>query len=80
MEPSESGLDPAIIGRTYEGTEELIVPDKVREYAKATNETNPKYYEEDEKKLKIPPIFPVTMLVDPFIKIVNENFGEIVDF
>jgi len=73
MKQSESSLDPAIVGRTYEGSEGLIVPDEVREYAKATNETNSLYYEEDDRRLFIPPIFPVTMLIDPFTKIMTDK-------
>lgn len=73
MKQNESVLDPAIVGRTYVGTEEIILPEKVKEYAKATNETNLLYYEEDEKKLLIPPIFPVTLLIEPFIKIMTDD-------
>ncbi|MFX1515420.1 MAG: MaoC/PaaZ C-terminal domain-containing protein [Promethearchaeota archaeon] len=69
----DSGLDPRIVGRTYEGSIETVEPKKTMAYAEATNETNPKYYEVDENKLAIPPLFPVTMLVDPMIQIVKDD-------
>ena len=69
----ESGLDPKIIGRTYEGSIETVEPEKTMAYAKATNETNPRYYEADENRLAIPPLYPVTMLVDPMKQIVMDD-------
>ncbi len=72
-EPLESGLDPNIVGKIYEGSIETVDPEKSIAYAKATNETNPRYYESDENKLTIPPLFPVTMLVDPMKQIVADD-------
>ena len=69
----ESGLDPNIVGRIYKGTTETVDPEKTMVYAKATNETNPRYYESDEKKFDIPPLFPVTMFIDPMIQIVMDD-------
>ncbi len=73
MEPIESGVDPDIIGRIYKGTTEIVVPEKTKAYAKATNETNPRYYELDEDKLIIPVLFPVTMVVVPLKEMVTDN-------
>ena len=83
MEPIESGLDPNIIGRIYKGTTEIIDPEKMRAYAKATNETNPLYYELDETKLAIPVLFPVTMaivLLKEMVadKTLNLNFSQMI--
>jgi acyl dehydratase len=69
----ESGLDPKIVGRTYEGSMETVDPERTMAYAKATNEVNPRYYESDENRLAIPPLFPVTMLVDPMKQIVMDD-------
>lgn len=63
MKQNNTGLDPKIVGRIYEGTTEAVIPEKTMAYAKATNETNPYYYETDEEKLRIPPLFPVTMTI-----------------
>ncbi|MFX0093502.1 MAG: SDR family NAD(P)-dependent oxidoreductase [Candidatus Hodarchaeota archaeon] len=60
-----TGLDPSIIGRYYTGIAEFVKPEKTMLYAKATNETNPKYFETDENKLIVPPVFPVTTLMAP---------------
>ncbi len=57
----ENSLDQNIVGKIYEGSTETIDPDKVKAYAKATNETNPRYFASDASKLAIPPLFPVTM-------------------
>ncbi|MHA2244188.1 MAG: MaoC/PaaZ C-terminal domain-containing protein [Candidatus Hodarchaeales archaeon] len=73
MKPTESGLDPNIVGKIYEGSTEIIDPDKVKAYAKATNETNPRYFSSDASKFAIPPLFPVTMLVDPMKKVVEDD-------
>lgn len=72
-EPTESGLDSNIVGMIYEGTTETVDPEKTMAYAKATNETNPRYYETDENKLAIPALFPVTMLVTPMTEIVTDD-------
>lgn len=69
----ESGLDPNIVGRIYEGPIESVDPEKTIAYAKATNETNPRYYKSDENKISIPPLFPVTMFIDPMIQIVTDD-------
>ncbi len=55
------------------GKLEVVDPERVVLYAKATNETNPRYFEHDETKLGVPPVFPVTMLIDPMIKIVTDD-------
>ncbi|MHA2297445.1 MAG: SDR family NAD(P)-dependent oxidoreductase [Candidatus Hodarchaeales archaeon] len=70
---SETGLDPRILGKIYTGKSELITPEKIIAYAKATNETNPRYYEEEEDNLLVPPIFPVTTLIDPMQQIVTDD-------
>ncbi|MFX1508185.1 MAG: MaoC/PaaZ C-terminal domain-containing protein [Promethearchaeota archaeon] len=69
----ESGLDPSIIGRIYTGTTEIVDPEKTIAYAKATNETNPLYYELDENKLLIPVLFPVTMAIAPLKEMVTDD-------
>ncbi|MFX0125594.1 MAG: MaoC/PaaZ C-terminal domain-containing protein [Candidatus Hodarchaeota archaeon] len=69
----ESGLDPNIVGRIYTGITEIVNLEKTMAYAKATNETNPRYYESDLKKVAIPPLFPVTMFIDPMIQIVSDD-------
>ncbi len=69
----ESGLDPNIVDKIYEGITETVNPERTRAYAKATNEINPRYYESDETKLAIPPLFPVTMFIDPMIQIVTDD-------
>ncbi|MFX0014385.1 MAG: MaoC/PaaZ C-terminal domain-containing protein [Promethearchaeota archaeon] len=73
FESTYSGLDPNIVGRVYEGSIEIVDPDKVIAYAKATNETNSRYFESDIEKLLIPPIFPVTMLIEPMKRIVLDD-------
>lgn len=70
---NESGLDPNIVGKIYEGKIVTVDPGKTIAYAKATNEINPQYYESDENKLRIPPLFPVTMLIDPMMQIVTDE-------
>jgi len=62
---TDTGLDPAIVGRFYTGEAEFVKPERVRAYAKATNETNPRYYVENESELAVPPIYPVTTLIAP---------------
>lgn len=69
----ESRLDPNIIGKIYKGKLVSVDPEKTIAYAKATNETNLHYYESDENKLRIPPLFPVTMFIDPMIQIVTDD-------
>ncbi|MFX0173117.1 MAG: MaoC/PaaZ C-terminal domain-containing protein [Candidatus Hodarchaeota archaeon] len=68
-----SGLNPAIVGRVYTGSKKTIDPDKILAYAQATNETNPKYFDQDKNKRVVPPLFPVTLFVDLGIKIVSDN-------
>ncbi|WP_455464113.1 FAS1-like dehydratase domain-containing protein, partial [Candidatus Hodarchaeum mangrovi] len=70
---NESGLDPNIVGKIYEGKIVTVDPRNTIAYAKATNEINPQYYELDENKLRIPPLFPVTMLIDPMMQIVTDE-------
>ena len=55
-------LDPAVIGRRYSGTVEIIDSKRALEFARATNETNPSYFTPDESNRLIPPLFPVTMM------------------
>ncbi|MFW9902778.1 MAG: MaoC/PaaZ C-terminal domain-containing protein [Candidatus Thorarchaeota archaeon] len=69
----ENSLDPNIIGRIYTGTTEIIDPEKTMAYARATNETNPLYYELDENKLAIPVLFPVTMAIAPLKEMVTDD-------
>lgn len=73
MEQNNTGLDPKIVGRIYEGTTETVIPENTMAYAKATNETNPYYYETDEDKLRIPPLFPVTMVAAPMKVFVTDE-------
>ncbi|MFX0184942.1 MAG: MaoC family dehydratase N-terminal domain-containing protein, partial [Candidatus Hodarchaeota archaeon] len=73
MVPIESGPDPNIIGRIYEGTTEIVDPKKTMAYAKATNEINPYYYELDGNKLIIPVLFPVTMVVAPVKEMITDD-------
>jgi len=73
VKPKESVLDPNIIGRIYKGATEIVDPEKTMAYAKATNETNPRYYELDENKLVIPVLFPVTMVFGPFMEMVMDD-------
>ncbi|MFX0062978.1 MAG: SDR family NAD(P)-dependent oxidoreductase [Candidatus Hermodarchaeota archaeon] len=69
----DSGLDPSIIGRVYTGAEEVIKPERIMAYAEATNESNPRYFEKDQNKLAVPPVFPVTMLLTPMNKIITDD-------
>jgi acyl dehydratase len=55
-------LDPAIIGRSYSGKVEIVDPKRTLEFARATNETNPNYFDPEESRRLIPPLFPVTMM------------------
>ena len=73
MAPIESVLDPSIIGRIYEGPTEIVDPKKTMAYAKATNETNPRYYELDENSLAIPVLFPVTMVAAPLKEMMTDD-------
>ena len=66
-------LNREYIGNTYSAGPFLVEPASIQRYASATNETNPRYYEQDETKLAIPPIFPVTMSIDLMIKIVTDD-------
>ncbi|MFW9993601.1 MAG: SDR family NAD(P)-dependent oxidoreductase [Candidatus Odinarchaeota archaeon] len=65
QEVSETVLDPSMVGMVYTAEAETIEPEKIIAYARATNETNPRYFEDDETKLMVPPIFPVTTLIGP---------------
>ena len=69
----ESRLDANIIGKIYLGKTVSVDPEKTIAYAKATNETNLHYYESVESKLRIPPLFPVTMFIDPMMQIVMDD-------
>jgi len=73
IEMEYSGLDSTIVGRVYSGSEETIDPDKTLAYAEATNETNPRYFDQNQNKRAVPPLFPVAMLVDLGIKIVSDD-------
>jgi len=64
-EEDETGLDPAILGRIYKGGIEEFGPDKIIAYARATNESNPRYFDDDSDKLIVPPVFPVVTLIAP---------------
>ncbi|MHA2226278.1 MAG: MaoC/PaaZ C-terminal domain-containing protein [Candidatus Hodarchaeales archaeon] len=66
-------LDPNIVGKRYEGPTEIVNPEKIKEYARATNETNPIYYKSDENKLAVPPLFPIIMLTQPMIDVVTDD-------
>ncbi|MFX1252263.1 MAG: SDR family NAD(P)-dependent oxidoreductase [Promethearchaeota archaeon] len=73
LTPADSGLDPSIIGKVYTGAEEVIKPKRILAYAEATNESNPRYFEKDQNKRAVPPLFPVTMLMAPMNKIITDD-------
>lgn len=70
---SKGILDPNIVGKRYKGQTEIVDPDKIKEYARATNETNSIYYESDENRLAVPPLFPIIMLTQPMIDVVTDD-------
>ncbi|MFW9777425.1 MAG: MaoC/PaaZ C-terminal domain-containing protein [Candidatus Heimdallarchaeota archaeon] len=65
-------LDSAIIGRSYSGSIETIDPIRTLEFAKATNETNPGYFDTDESRRLVPPLFPVTTMFSVSNKLVQD--------
>ena len=59
--PVTTGMNRAFIGKWYKGSSEHVKPEKIKDYASATNEKNPKYFGTIEEELFVPPIFPVTL-------------------
>jgi NAD(P)-dependent dehydrogenase (short-subunit alcohol dehydrogenase family)/putative sterol carrier protein/acyl dehydratase len=57
-----AGMNRDFIGRWYQIPAQHVKPENVKQYAKATNESNTSYYGDDDQGLKIPPVFPVTFL------------------
>ncbi|MHA2270623.1 MAG: MaoC/PaaZ C-terminal domain-containing protein [Candidatus Hodarchaeales archaeon] len=70
---NETGLDPAIIGKTYSGSTIVIDPEQTMIFAQATNETNPRYFDQDKGKRAVPPLFPVTLMVELGNKILSDH-------
>lgn len=65
-------LDRSFIGKEYRSRSQIAKADDMIQYAKATNETNPRYYDiESLEEMVSPPIYPVVFL--------PELLGQLVD-
>lgn len=57
------GLNPALVGKRFRGSAAFVLADDIVAYARATDESNPRYLDPDrEGGLQAPPIFPVRPL------------------
>ena len=71
-EPEEKkpeGMNRDYIGTMYTGDAHFVKPEKVKQYALATNESNPRYLQEP---FDIPPLFPVSLLPELLTQIVED--------
>jgi acyl dehydratase len=69
-------VNTGIVGRKYRTPALFIRPDRIREYASATNDPNSIYTKKtNDKDLIASPIFPVTIVSDLFKEMLSDDTG-----
>jgi len=73
---SDGGVSQSIVGRKYRSPAVFVRPDRIREYASATNDTNVLYTKKtNDKDLLASPVFPVTLVGDVFKAMLSDDTG-----
>jgi acyl dehydratase len=73
MPPEEMSLDRSYIGKEYHSSPQVAAKDAMMKYAKATNETNHRYYDEESSEgVFAPPLFSVSFLPDLLAQMVDD--------
>ncbi len=81
MSNDEGKLDRSYIGREYHSSPQLAKAEEMIAYAKATNETNSKYYDtESPEGLLHTPLYPVVFLPELLSQLVDEAEDMNLDF
>lgn len=62
MNEEQPTLNREYIGKTYDSGPHIVESNSIREYALATNETNPLYLNTDSHELTSPPLYPVVFI------------------
>ncbi|MGY5877197.1 MAG: MaoC/PaaZ C-terminal domain-containing protein [Candidatus Thorarchaeota archaeon] len=71
MNEEQPILDRSFIGKEYRTNPKEASADEMMHYARATNETNPRYY--DSENLIPPPLFPVVFIPDILMQFVGDS-------
>ena len=71
MNEEQPTLDRSFIGKEYRTEPKEASADGMMHYARATNETNPRYY--DPEGLIPPPLYPVVFLPDILMQLVDDS-------
>ncbi len=76
---TSGGLNKAAIGRKYRAPAVLVKRQKIKEYAEATNDPNPRYKDNvPNKDFIAPPVFAVTLVGTLFREMLADDIG--IDF
>ncbi|QED30096.1 SDR family NAD(P)-dependent oxidoreductase [Microvenator marinus] len=67
-----AGLNKDALGKKYRGSAEFVTGDQIVAYAKATDETNPQYFGQEDGDMIAPPVFPVR----PLFKMLTEAISD----
>jgi len=73
---SGGGINQGIVGRKYRAPAMFVKPDRIREFASATNDSNAMYTKKaNDKDLIASPVFPVTLVSDVFKQMLADDTG-----
>jgi NAD(P)-dependent dehydrogenase (short-subunit alcohol dehydrogenase family)/acyl dehydratase/putative sterol carrier protein len=73
---ADGSVSQSIVGRRYRSAAMFVKPDKIREYASATNDTNSMFTKKtNDRELISPPVFPVTLVGDVFKQMLSDDTG-----
>ncbi len=74
MDSEEQALDRSYIGKEYHSPPQTATKEAMMKYARATNETNPLYYDaESVEGVFAPPLYSVTFLPDLLAQMVDDG-------
>ena len=73
MSPEEMLLDRSFIGKEYHSSPQIATKEAMMKYARATNETNPVYYDESKEGVFASPLYPVTFLPNLLAQMVDDG-------
>jgi NAD(P)-dependent dehydrogenase (short-subunit alcohol dehydrogenase family)/acyl dehydratase/putative sterol carrier protein len=74
------GINRDYIGRWFYGEATHVKPEKIKQYAMATNDKNPVYFKDNPNEQLVPPIFPVTLNGDLLEKFLTQEDDLNLDF
>jgi acyl dehydratase len=72
MDSEQQLMDRSYIGKEYSSKPMIATKEAMMKYARATNETNPRYYSDSNEEIVAPPLYAVSFLPDLLAQLVDD--------